>query len=132
VSRFVMLDATFTMHRKVTALDDAEFRTWMRMLATSVLVDDARVDSLVGEVKGLSTKVLVQRFVPIGLVVESEDGEHVVHDWVTYNGGSVDARVESYLRSNPTATANEVAQAIPSRRSAVLDAYRRQRENGDH
>lgn len=129
MSRFVWISDTFMLHRKIKALDDKEFRVWMRVLCMTVMLDDAHVGALIDEVAGLTSKT-IRRFVQLGLIDGDSIETYVVHDWSVYNGGTIPERVEAYLLVHPEATANEIAKAIPARRTAVLHAVKKHRENG--
>jgi hypothetical protein len=129
MSRFVWISDTFMLNRKIKALDDSEFRVWMRVLCMTVMLDDPHVGTLVDEIAGLTPET-VKRLAKLGLLDGDSLASYVVHDWSVYNGGTVPERVEAYLLVHPDATANEIAKAIPARRTSVLNAVKRHRENG--
>lgn len=129
MSRYVWLVDTFMLNRKIKALDDGEFRVWMRVLCTTVMLEDAHIGTLIDELAGLTPKT-VKRFAKLGLLDGDSVETYAVHDWAIYNGGSVHERVEAYLEQHPEASANEIARVIPARRAAVLEAVKKHRENG--
>lgn len=84
---WLKVDDGFAAHPKVAALNDREFRVWVRLLCylsryrseTGLLTEGAY-----SEVPGLSPKLAGGKLVEIGLIDEDEDGGFYVHDWEKY------------------------------------------------
>lgn len=126
---WLRVDDGYDTHPKLLALPEVGRWRWFRaMLYAARYRTNGRLTSEAIAEVGFDR--YLPRALEVGLLIESDEGEYVVHDWQLYNGGTLDERVAVYLHDHPEASANETALAVPGARTAVLAAVRRVRENG--
>jgi hypothetical protein len=126
---WLRIDDGFAQHPKIVALTPKDRWTWVEILCycARYQTQGEIPDGIHKVVKG-ATEAFIERACDVGLIDFSHQNEsesdqktvRSVHDWVLYNGDTIESKVDAFLNKNPSATANEVHRAIGGKRELVL------------
>ncbi len=125
---WLRIDDGFPEHRKLLALKRSERWTWVEVMCYCARQNNCgTVPARVGDVVRGATPRFVQMCIDVGLIDETDEGLKI-HDWLIYNGDTIEAKVAAYLSKFPDASANDVQRAIGGKRELVLEVVRRYQE----
>lgn len=121
---WLRIDDSFDTHPKILGLKtDVRRWTWLRVLIYTCRHESPAVPDGIRDVIPKATLAFLRDCSELGLL-EGAPGGYVVHDWLIYNGESIEKRVDYYLSRNPDASANDVQKAVGGKREIVLEVVR--------
>lgn len=125
---YLRIDPAFMQHRKFDGWTPALRWAWLELMGWMAERGNGsgRIPDDLSALPRSVTPGLIERALVSGWIDEHEDGLYV-HDWIAYNGATVQRRVAAYLDAHPQATANQVADVVGGRRQFVLKLVREYR-----
>lgn len=114
---WLKLDDGFAAHPKLAALNDREFRVWVRLLcylSRYRSADGLLTDGAYSEVPGLNRKLSEGKFSDLSLLDPGPDGLYV-HDWISYlpkKDGTLATRQQRYRERKSNAVTEGVTDAV--------------------
>lgn len=127
---WVRLDDLFLDHPKIVGLTDRQ-----KLVHLAGMLYAARHDTR-GALPRQALKSIGASAAHIRALEEASlwkrdaHGELVIHDFLAYNGRTIDERVAAYLHDHPEAGANEVLRVVGGKREVVLKLVKHTKETG--
>lgn len=122
---YLLIDDLFLENRKIAALTDRQLRLHLGALLyasrnrTRGLLVPAVIKRLGASPRDVERFVVLHLWDPVDDEAV-EEGSYTIHDFIVYNGVTIEERVHAYLERHPDAPANEVVRAVAGNRKLVL------------